>query len=112
MALHDRLRGYLNGCDQVLGCRGARVLQVRGAQVHGCAGALLLGILCNLLRSAQTGSITGTITTSAKGTAPVRVTIDQKVCGNELPDEAIVVDAQGRLANAVVILTGVKRARG
>ena len=56
------------------------------------------------------GSITGTITTGAKGSAPVRVTIDQKVCGNELPDEAIVVDGQGRLANAVVILTGMKRA--
>ena len=39
----------------------------------------------------------------------MRVTIDQKVCGDELPDEAIVVDAQGRLANAVVILSGVKR---
>lgn len=59
--------------------------------------------------SAQTGSISGTITTTAKGLAPVRVTIDQKVCGNELPDQAIVVDAQGRLANAVVVLTGVKR---
>lgn len=59
---------------------------------------------------AQTGSVTGTITTTAKGLAPVRVTIDQKVCGNELPDHAIVVDAQGRLANAVVVLTGVKRA--
>ena len=45
-----------------------------------------------------------------KAAAPVRVTIDQKICGNELPDEAIVVDAQGHLANAVVILTGVKRA--
>jgi plastocyanin len=56
------------------------------------------------------GSITGTITTTAKGTAPVRVTIDQKVCGTELPDEAIVIDSQSRLANAVVILTGVKRA--
>jgi len=41
--------------------------------------------------------------------APVRVTIDQKVCGDELPDHAIVVDTQGRLANAVVVLTGVKR---
>jgi hypothetical protein len=58
--------------------------------------------------SAQ-GTITGTITTTAKGVAPIRVTIDQKVCGTELPDETIVVDAQGRLANAVVILTGVKR---
>jgi len=60
--------------------------------------------------SAQAGSVTGTILTNAKGLAPVRVTIDQKVCGNELPDAAIVVDAQGRLANAVVVLTGVKRA--
>ena len=76
---------------------------------------LALGILgavaCAQVIFAQAGgSVTGTITTSAKGAAPVRVTIDQKVCGNELPDEAVVVDAQGHLANAVVILTGVKRA--
>ena len=74
---------------------------------------LALGILgtlaCAQIAAAQ-GSVTGTITTTAKGMAPVRVTIDQKVCGNELPDDAIVVDAQGRLANAVVILTGLKRA--
>lgn len=78
---------------------------------------LTLGILgtlaCGTLAApawAQTGSITGTITTAAKGLAPVRVTIDQKVCGNELPDHAVVVDAQGRLANAVVVLMGVKGA--
>jgi hypothetical protein len=74
---------------------------------------LALGILGTLagapLTFAQTGSITGSVTTSAKGATPVRVTIDQKVCGDQLPDEAIVVDAQGRLANAVVVLTGVKR---
>ena len=74
---------------------------------------LALGILgtlaCAQVTFAQTGSVTGTITTSVKGRAPVRVTIDEKICGNELPDEAIVVDAQGRLANAVVILTGVKQ---
>lgn len=73
---------------------------------------LALGILgtlaCASLASAQ-GSITGTVTTAVKGVPPVRVTIDQKVCGDELPDEAIIVDAQGRLANAVVILSGVKR---
>ena len=60
--------------------------------------------------SSQEGTITGTVSTAVKGVAPVRVTIDQKVCGDELPDEAIVVDAQGRVANAVVILSGVKRA--
>lgn len=75
---------------------------------------LTLGILgtlaCGTLAApawAQTGRITGTITTTARGLAPVRVTIDQKVCGNELPDHAVVVDAQGRLANAVVVLVGV-----
>jgi hypothetical protein len=77
---------------------------------------LALGILgtvaCAQVAFAQAGSITGTITTAAKGLAPVRVTIDQNVCGTELPDEAIVVDARGHLANAVVILTGVKRAAG
>ena len=73
---------------------------------------LTLGVFgtlaCTSIASAQ-GTVTGTITTTAKGGAPVRVTIDQKVCGAELPDETIVVDAQGRLANAVVILTGVKQ---
>ena len=73
---------------------------------------LALGILgtlaCASVAGAQ-GTITGTITTTAKGVAPIRVTIDQNVCGDQLPDETIVVDAQGRLANAVVILTGVKR---
>ena len=73
----------------------------------------VVGMLsCAQVVAAQSGRVTGTIRTSAKGTTPLRVTIDQKVCGNELPDEAIVVDALGRLANAVVTLTGVKRAAG
>ena len=71
--------------------------------------AVLLALFLAAPAYAQNGSITGTITTTAKGMAPVRVTIDQKVCGDQLPDEAIVVDAQGRLANAVVVVTGVKR---
>lgn len=70
----------------------------------------ILGTLASASLAQAQGSITGTITTTARVLAPVRVTIDQKVCGPELPDEAIVVDGQGRLANAVVILTGVKRA--
>jgi hypothetical protein len=69
-------------------------------------------VLASLLASpvyAQSGSITGTITTTAKATAPVRVTIDQKVCGDQLPGEAVVVDTQGRLANAVVVVSGLKQ---
>jgi plastocyanin len=54
------------------------------------------------------GTITGTVTTKAGSLRPLRVTIDQKVCGDELPDEAIVTDAAGRLANAVVTVSGLK----
>lgn len=74
---------------------------------------LALGILgtlaCAQVIAAQsTGTITGIVTTTAKGAVPLRVTIDQKVCGNELPDEAIVVDAQGHLANSVISVVGLK----
>ena len=61
-----------------------------------------------VLLSAQTGTITGVVTTKASGLGPVRVTMDQRVCGNELPDEAILVDGTGHLANAVLTLAGLK----
>jgi hypothetical protein len=88
--------------------------------VHGTgqsqeiAGALALAIIVAVISTAQaqTGSITGVVTATAKTLAPVRVTIDQKVCGNELPDEAIVIDAQGHLAFAIVTLAGVKAKPG
>lgn len=54
------------------------------------------------------GTITGTITTSARALPALRVTIDQGVCGETLPDESIVVSGAGALANAVVTLAGVK----
>jgi hypothetical protein len=70
---------------------------------------MLSALLLTLTASAQAaGSVSGIITTNVKSPAPIHVTIDQKVCGNELPDEAVVVDAQGHLANAVVTLVGVK----
>jgi len=64
------------------------------------------------LDAQQGGTITGVITTKAPGLKPLRVTMDQRVCGNELPDEAVVVDTNGRLANAVVTLVGVKSPTG
>jgi plastocyanin len=71
--------------------------------------AVLVMALVASNASAQAGSIAGVVTTTAKGAAPVRVTFDQKVCGDELPNESTIVDAEGRLANAVVTLTGLKR---
>lgn len=69
---------------------------------------MINSVIAILLAAQATGTITGVITTKAVGLKPLRVTMDQRVCGDELPDEAIVVDGAGGLANAVVTLAGVK----
>ncbi|MGE3274905.1 MAG: carboxypeptidase regulatory-like domain-containing protein [Vicinamibacterales bacterium] len=56
--------------------------------------------------AAQSGTVTGVVTTTARAPRPLRVTIDRNVCGNTLPDASVVVDGAGHLKNAVVILTG------
>lgn len=71
---------------------------------------MLLTLLWPALAVAQGGSVRGTVTTAATPPRPLRVTLDAKVCGAEVPDESIVVGAGGVLANAVVTLTGVKAA--
>lgn len=58
--------------------------------------------------SQSTGTVAGVVATATAGLPPARVTIDQNVCGNEIADEAVVRDAAGRVANAVVTLAGVK----
>jgi plastocyanin len=82
---------------------------VRECRHAALAAALCVGFIAPPALDAQGGgTITGVITTKAPGLKPLRVTMDQRVCGNELPDEAVVVDASGRLANAVITLVGVK----
>lgn len=71
------------------------------------AAALFVAIAPNL--GAQgSGDIAGAVTTTAAGLRPIRVTIDQKVCGNEVADESVVVDGKGGLANAVITIAGVR----
>ena len=72
----------------------------------GLMGALLMASA--IPASAQGGAITGVATTTLKGLRPLRVTMDMKVCGAEVPDETISVGPSGGLANVVVTLTGVK----
>lgn len=76
------------------------------------AGLFVASIAPSGLDAQGAGTITGVITTKAQGLKPLRVTMDQRVCGDELPDESIVVDANGRLANAVVTLVGAKSRSG
>jgi len=54
------------------------------------------------------GTIVGIVSTKEPAPKPIRVTIDPNVCGQSLPDEGVVVDAAGHLANAVVTVGGVK----
>ena len=71
-------------------------------------GVLLVAVGALGLNAQGTGTIVGVVTTKVPGLKPLRVTMDQRVCGNELPDEGVVVDGSGHLANAVVMLAGVK----
>lgn len=76
-------------------------------------GALTAALFAALVAPAGVGAqgagvIAGVVTTKATRPAPLRLTVDQKVCGNELPDEAVVVNADAQLANAVVVIVGLK----
>jgi plastocyanin len=55
-----------------------------------------------------TGIIAGVATTKEAAPRPIRVTIDPSVCGQSLPDESILVDSAGHLANVVVTVAGLK----
>ena len=55
-----------------------------------------------------TGSITGIVTTdNPPASSTIDVTADKSVCGETVPNEEIIADAAGRVANAVVRVTGV-----
>lgn len=54
------------------------------------------------------GTIIGVAKTKETLRKPLRVTIDPGVCGQTVPDESVVVDSAGNLANVVITVTGVK----
>jgi plastocyanin len=59
-------------------------------------------------RGPAAGAISGVATTKETAPRPIRVTIDPAVCGQSLPDESILVDEAGHLANVIVTVAGVK----
>ena len=54
------------------------------------------------------GTIVGVASAKEAAQKPIRVTIDPGVCGQTVPDESVVVDGSGHLANVVVTVPGVK----
>ena len=73
-----------------------------------CSAVVLSLLSAASPAAAQSGSVTGVVTTAVKPPRPLRVTMDMQVCGRELPDESVVVGPDGGLANVVITLAGVK----
>ena len=84
-----------------------RFQPMSGRAIAATLVALFLSFVPDLTAQGM-GTIHGVVTTKARPARPIRVSFDQKVCGAELPDPSIAVDAAGHLANAVVTLTGLK----
>lgn len=91
-------------------------VSVVGVSRAGLAAALAAVALTTSLvpagraaaRAPRAGSIVGVATTKQPALAPIRVTIDTATCGESLPDEAITVDATGKIAGVVVSIAGAK----
>lgn len=81
-----------------------------GISRAGVVSALSLCVLASEspFSARAAGTIVGTVTTAEAERPPLRVTIDPITCGSTLPNESLVRDATGQLANAVVIVPGVK----
>jgi hypothetical protein len=67
---------------------------------------ILVAVYFVAAKNVDAGTITGDVTLvdSPPTMAPVKVTKDQDYCGETLPDESYLVDANGRLKNVVVFL--------
>jgi plastocyanin len=74
------------------------------------AGAVLLPAWRETTAARAGGTIVGTVSTNEAARPPLRVAIDENVCGTTVPNESIVVDARGGLAGAVVTVAGLKTA--
>lgn len=83
--------------------RGMARLALCGMALGGIAAPGIAGGA-----GAQGGRVEGMVTTRAQVPRPIRVSFDQKICGTELPDRSVLVDAAGHLANVVVTLVGVQ----
>jgi Polysaccharide lyase family 4, domain II len=67
---------------------------------------ILVAVYFVAATNVDSGTITGDVTfvDSPPQIAPVKVTKDQDYCGETLPEESYLVDANGRLKNVVVFL--------
>ena len=73
------------------------------------AGVALLGLGSAAGRAQASGTLTGLVSVDAvPEKIMVTVDTDQMVCGDEVEDQATVVDSSGGVANAVVVVSGLE----
>ena len=78
-----------------------------GAAIAGCLA--LAGLTVLVHGEQQGGTLAGRVTVDAvPETVMVEVDTDQAVCGNEIEDQATLVDPSGGVANAVVLVPGLE----
>ena len=93
--------GALTGCRRLMGGRLLAALLA--------AGAALLGLGSAAGRAQATGTLGGLVTVdTVPETVMVTVDTDQTVCGDQVEDQATVVDPSGGVANAVVVVSGLE----
>src|SRR3989475_9842981 len=71
---------------------------------------ILLSVAVARAEEPRPGRIVGTVRLAGPRPAarpPIAALIDSAVCGTEIPDESLVVDHDGGVANAVVVVRGV-----
>ena len=71
---------------------------------------ILLSVAVAHAEEPRTGRIVGRVRLAGPPPAarpPIAALIDSAVCGTEIPDESLVVDHDGGVANAVVVVRGV-----
>ena len=86
-------------------------LSALGVLGTGTIAALTIGLVAESGPAAATragGTIVGIAKTKEAAARPVKVTIDPGICGQMVPDESVVIDSLGGLANVVVSVPGVK----
>jgi plastocyanin len=77
----------------------------------GTIAALTIGLVAEAGSATATragGTIVGIAKTTEAAARPIKVTIDPAICGQTVPDESVVVNSLGGLANVVVSVPGVK----
>jgi plastocyanin len=80
---------------------------VLAASALMAVAGLALGVVGGM--PAPGGSIVGVVTTREPPPGAIRVTVDPRICGDAVKNDALVVDSAGHVSDVVISVTGVRQ---